>query len=558
MGNYMFKKYFILLVFGTVNMLLTGCMSLSEKLYELRQHAQQEHQERHLAALNQANEEREKNERKKLLELFLKSVPKESSDPTVQALVGEHTGSTCNGKNNVALNISYLYTYPFGSPNPTLYVMYGKLRMNDPNGRNAETYIKGIVRSQDSFYPNGAEEYKGMVIIESIKQPTLREFVKLITGKDDDHTVQKVTDDLTEDKNLHDAFKKMFEIVNLKDDDTKTNLDIAVRMSLVGDTAGTGWVGSFVAKNFEDCHEITMINMAGKSTAMFLPFNSTTALRFLSETKELDSNPVLKTNALSLQQLKPVLKNKIYWCKVAEKLGFSEVDIKHGVDNVMLFDTMADTYMKMAQQFTQSSTQYYQLAREYYLKNANTVGDARAHLALERLYRQGLGTPVNTKEADKWQALANKTYAQATKMCSSPNMVREINEILAGQDQRGAIMGGFFGAMTSVDVSFGRSQIVAVRAENVSTPDRLFECLVVTKTIGAGADASGVPNYIEYTDRFGRTYYQDRMLEKGLLSFGANFLDKALNNRLHQMTLRLYPLGDKKYKINNKYEVDLR
>ncbi len=539
----MLRRFSVLLLLVSFNLLLTGCLSLSEKFYTYKQNL--------LLQKQAAQDEQQKNERKKILGYYLKADPEQASIPAIKSLAGEYKGSTCNGKIDVAVNISYEYTLPLGDASPSFLIVHGKMRMVDPNGRNIETYIKGKVQ------PGG--KYLGLLNIESINQPTFREFLGLVTGTND-RINQLILDDTAKDSSLLDAYEKMFESRKLEDRGPFGQPNFVMRMQLASDADGNGWVGSFVADGFEDCHELTMKNKANKSTAMFLPLDAGVAFSLIAKMSGLQFYS--GTEAL---RNRTYLKNKIYWYKVAEKLGFDKEAEKRGSDNVKISNALAETYMKMAQAYPQSSAQYYQQARKYYLKNAQAVSDARAQLALVQIYREGLGTPINNKEADKWQALATRMYTEAAKICSAHKMIDAMYVMLKRDDRRAAAIGGLLTLTTNVAVDPGSSRIDLIWAADVATMDRPFVCMALTKSVGAGADASGVPDFvIAGTDRFGTTYVYDRSLEKATLTVAADFIDNLLKNRKIRNGFNIYPHEGKKFTVSSDFgigdqlEIDLR
>lgn len=537
----MFKRLSVIALTIALCLNLAGCLSIAQKLNAY-------------VAESQARdrEQWEKKERRKMLDKQLNTDPRLIYDATIQSLIGSHTGNACNGKIKVAINFTYLFNYPVGvsnslflAPDPEIIYVVGKMRRTDQSGRIEDNYIRGRI--------NVKKAYKEPFTIELTREPDLRGFIELVTGKND-HINQLLLDDAAKNSSLLDTFEQKFGTRLLEYGEGASKSISPVLIKLASDATGKGWEGAYITNDNDDCHDITLKNNQGNN-GKFPPLNGKTAFIILNGQDTLSDNATSTTGL----DYKTILKNRIYWGKIAEKLGIKHTDENNGIDNVLVRETIADTYRYLAEAEQQSSEQYYHLAREYYLKNANEVGDPRAQMMIANIYREGLGVPINIAEADKWKVLGTKKMEEdVKKACSSQVMVRAMYVLLERLDRKSAFVGRAISELSDIDINLGESRIVMIYPDNISPSHGTFTCTAITKSDDAGADASNAPDYIEYTDTYGRTYTIDKSLEKGVRTIGAYYLDKFLQNKKETRHFRVSMLGHKKYNVENELVVDLQ
>lgn len=113
-----------------------------------------------------------------------------------------------------------------------------------------------------------------------------------------------------------------------------------------------------------------------------------------------------------------------------------------------------------------------------YLSVAAESGDARAQSTLSYLHTEGLGTPRNLDEGERWRLAADKTRLEAAKVCTAAATLAQITELTK------AVLADPFARLNDFFDRGDRAQhaealVVRARVSQVSFLDRPFECQMV-------------------------------------------------------------------------------
>jgi len=274
---------------------------------------------------------------------------------------------------------------------------------------------------------------------------------------------------------------------------------IPLQLDVARDLEGKGWVGSFQGQGFGDCDDIVLTSERGRVTAQLPPITAKAAIR----------------RATPDRNIRPSSGSRIYWLTVALNQG----------DDDALFP-LGQVY----EQRGGSASDNYARALGYYQAAAGKHGDARAQMALSRMYAEGFGTPKNPTEAQRWQQLAAETYQAANKACTSRRAYAALTAIVGAERQQVALIESW------VQVNSGRIVLIRSMAAEVVSLDKPFVCRVAGKRIDPSADASSGPDSFEDTHG------------KGLI---AAMTENFAKNMPYLDQFKIEPLGALRYKVSS-------
>lgn len=522
------KSTFTILVLA---FLLTGCASqLRDMIIKSRQKEEQadnERREKERAASDPAYAEQLKQRKELIAEEILSGKRPLDAEPILKKLKGEYKGSVCSGKTPVeieitdAVKLDQIEGYNT-RPGMVIY-LYGKLRITDPQGKKIATNLRGTLNL-----------FGGLLSLRSITQPTMQDYIKevMVTGVEGAGVVPAgyfILERAKADVSKLSKFEEKYGTQAQYGGDKTSAPIIPVEINLARDSQGKGWVGSFEAKGFTGCDELSMVSEDGNSTNIYPPVTRNLAVRYGAGTKSL--------------------LNQIYWLKVIERISNDDE----------VAQAIASTYEEMGQK----SPQYYQLALQYYLQNANNIGDVRAQAALARMYREGMGVVKDSVEAEKWQKLADFTNKASAEICSSPTTVSAMYSIMAYTEQRARRMALGVLLLTGVNADPGKAKLIKISADKVISLDKPFVCRVIGKYIDPHVDADAVPEFVYAgKDINGVDYAYDNRGDKAMKEMVAGAMEKMAKVFPYRDSFRIVPTGNHKYKISTdenppEYSMDI-
>ncbi len=309
------------------------------------------------------------------------------------------------------------------------------------------------------------------------------------------------------------------------------SVNAKIEIELARDANGKGWAGVLVGDGFDDCSDIELVNENGTTTDELPPITGKLAFR-RAENLYLD---FAQKNGSKMDLTGSVVKIGEHWLNVAEKRGYTEALFALG---------------QVYEQQGLRAPQYYPRALQYYRSSADKTGDGRAQLALGRMYAEGLGTPANQVEAQRWRNLAAKTRKTAAKLCSSPQAITAIRNIVQKEQAKLGLMNIGLAMMTGIQMDTGNIRLVKISVDDLVSLDKPFICKVEGKRIDPSVDASSVPDFVYGgTDQYGE-YYYDNSLDKAGKTIIADVTENLLKNLPYVDRFRLEPLGGSRYKLS--------
>jgi len=304
-----------------------------------------------------------------------------------------------------------------------------------------------------------------------------------------------------------------------------------LEIELARDANGKGLAGLIIGEGFDDCSDIELVNENGTTTDELPPITGELAF-WRAENLYLD---FAQKNGSKKDLTGSVVKIGEHWLNVAEKLGNTEALFALG---------------QVYEQRGLRAPQYYPRALQYYRSSADKTGDGRAQLALGRMYAEGLGTPANQVEAQRWRNLADKTKKTAAKLCSSPQTIAAIRNIVQKEQAKLGLMNVGLAMMTGIQMDSGNIRLVKISVDDLVSLDKPFICKVEGKRIDPSVDASSVPDFVYGgTDQYGH-YYYDNSLDKAGKTIIAGVTENLLKNLPYVDRFRLEALGGYQYKLS--------
>lgn len=324
----------------------------------------------------------------------------------------------------------------------------------------------------------------------------------------------------TNERPLEGGFYRATGVMFFRDADAHGSFDQKYfRINVARDNEGRGWVGNIGGGGFEDYSEITLV---GNEKTNYLPaITNESAFNFAKD--NIDGKDT---------------KGRIYWLTAAKKLGKKDsIDffIARAYENDGIY-----------------SPQSYVHALKYYLDYLEEVkDDVRAQVALARMYKEGLGTKKNPREADRFGKLAYKTNKGAADFCAAPKTVAAIRSIIDQAYNQQRVAGRIVTAFIGISMDPGSYRIIKIHPVNLISLNRTFDCQVEAARIDPKIDASTMPHYVYVsTNQWGQeSYYGDNSLDRAVASVGAGILQYVLENTHMQENIHVKPKGDNNYLV---------
>ncbi|MDP1947860.1 MAG: hypothetical protein Q8L77_10215 [Nitrospirota bacterium] len=295
---------------------------------------------------------------------------------------------------------------------------------------------------------------------------------------------------------------------------------IPLQLDVARDLEGKGWAGSFQGQGFGDCDDIVLASDRGRVTVQLPPITAQAAMR----------------RATPDRNITPSTGSRIYWLTVALKQG----------DDDALFP-LGQLY----EQRGASAPDNYARALGYYQTAADKHGDARAQVALSRMYAEGVGTAKNPAEAQRWRQLATETYQAANEACTSKQAYVALMAVVRAEQGKVANVEGLVKGVTGIRVNSGRIVLIRSMAAEVVSLDKPFVCRVAGKRIDPSADASSVPDYFEVTHANGDITLESNAGEKAVKGLIASMTENFAKNMPYLDQFKIETLGALRYKVSS-------
>ncbi|SEO18043.1 hypothetical protein SAMN05216404_11322 [Nitrosospira multiformis] len=285
---------------------------------------------------------------------------------------------------------------------------------------------------------------------------------------------------------------------------------ISLSMDIARDAHGRGWAGVIEGDGFNDCSEIVLATGGDSRTRELPPI----------------TGEVAYGRARPRGYAWPSIKMQIYWLNIAATQGYADANFALG-----------QLYENQGQQLPQG----YQRALQYYQAAANK-GNAPAQAALSRMYANGWGIQRDTKESQRWAKLAESQYLQASKVCTAPKMIKEIDRLMKETRDDPAVKTLTAASILvgQMAVDLGTFRIMAITPEKFSSIDRPFQCTATASRSGARAKNLSTDSEHAKTgerlDKAVRDKIADVTTEMGKSDFKQPFKVDPLGNQLYKLT----------------------
>ena len=273
-----------------------------------------------------------------------------------------------------------------------------------------------------------------------------------------------------------------------------------------------------------ECDDVRLISKNGNNTIVFPAMTGDLALKL--------SDPRMAPNSAMY---------RLYWLKIAEAQG--SIDATY---------YLGEEYERRGK----ASPQNYARAHQYYQVAAQKDDDARAQSALGRMYEEGLGTPANTKTAEKWKRLAKTTEEAAAKACISPKVRDAVERHVRRQKSSASNMNLLTQAITGINVDLGEIAIRKITAKDVISINKPFLCKIEGERVNASVEKQE-PNFVIATDQYGRTYYYDNTVGQVTSALASGIVTNMIKDMPYNYTARLKPMGNGRYTFESGVDSEL-
>ena len=427
------------------------------------------------------------------------------------------TGTSCNKELKVEIKITGLK--PGGMIDGSELRIYGIFYAVGPQGKVLETNLRGI-------YFSKVNELR----LWGDNAPTLDKFVRDYFGGGLFNSGRRAFEEAKKGKDFQ-KFMEKYEPY-IQSSDKRFIPEIPLAIDLIRDSGEKGWIGAFEGRRFKDCREIILAGENGTATGKLPLLTENEAKRIVGNVGGPDGSKG-RTDI-----------NRLYWLSLAAEIGGS-------FETVSRIDRILQNQGKTSSQDYQKVVKYYQsLAKD---------GDQRAQRELANIFTEGRGTTVNLAEAKKWRDLSDATLKKAAEVCGSKKTIAAIYAIFKKEDEEGRIAEVVGSIVTGMSMKVGDIKVTEVVAEEVDSMDKQFICAVYGERVGAGFDASTVPD-VEYfaKDGYGKvTYIGNNSDKKAFLGGLANFINNELE-KPYKREFEIKPLGEMRYTLESgKYQATL-
>lgn len=485
-------------------------------------------------SLEQQERERQKTEMQRLVVMQRQSKQGASEIPIELAqklLTGNLKGGACNKKISVVINLAG----PNSRKGDVLKVNGAARVFRQPEQSNSETVEMTLA---GDFNINS-----GILYLQSIPTPPTREQNMEVKQR----RQQAVRELETKKREFENSYGKLAALPRmtpeergraLEESKTKkatyvaeyyrvnkmqalaqpTPPSISFTIDIGRDTDGRGWAGVIDGDGFKDCPQIALASEEGYKTSELPPITGEIAF----------------ARARPRGFAWPSRTIQIYWLNIAADQ-----------ENTNAQFALGQIHEKQGKETPQD----YQRALLYY-RAAGDKGNAPAQSALSRMYTNGLATPPDPKESQRWAKLAEKQYDRASKVCVAQKTVKEVDQLMKDENNdpilRTTQVVALMFAQTAIN--FGTHQITDVTLESLSSINLPFRCTVTAKRIGARM-LNFTPSF-EYagTDEYGNRLYRDQRVDQWMKENITNIANEGLKKDYKQ-SFDIEPLGGQRYKL---------
>jgi hypothetical protein len=436
-------------------------------------------------------------------------------DRASSLLVDSFNGRACGGRVPVEIKI-------FAAEVPRLQYglyLYGQFVLPGRSGR--PTYLQGY------FYPTTGELY-----LAASRPPSMTELKSRYLGEFEARTIFGLEFSPQNQAKLDKRYGAKIPVAYADSEPPTTVAIIAARNS------SSGWSGAFSAAELADCNDIAFSSSTGRTTDLVPDLIPERSQMLPSVGANRGGGPFFTSSADTAEKAKRLhdLNAKIAWSQQLASRGNREANMVEAA----LLEARAEATVPAN----------YRDALSAYKRVAQTWSDARAQLAVGRLYMQGLGTLPDEAEAQKWMGSAQTRLLSAGGFCSSTVVVKSALMLLAFEDNDPGLRawGALASLATGLRVSSGEVQVLSVTLKSFIAPDLPFECEVSARTVGKTFSNHRPLLVYSRTEPDGSIVYTDNSVELAIKDASVA-LASAMSGSPYERRIKVVATGPRAFQV---------